>query len=122
MDSLNKALKELKETLTRHGRPGLQPQTAARSAKLLQHKSGATATADSNGSGSYARVFVPDGVRPGDVLELKLSSRTVRVIVDETDAQLEPPRGIPPPPQQQPVESEAAGSMAPQFVMQQCNQ
>ena len=33
--------------------------------------------------GSVATVFVPETVQPGDVLELKLESRTVRVIVED---------------------------------------
>ena len=83
---LGEQLQELKKKYSKHGRPG-HASYDARKAGLLMDASSKAATAGVDGQkGSFARAFVPDGVRPGDTIELKAGAMTVRVIVEHVES------------------------------------
>ena len=85
---LGEQLQELKKRYSKHGRPGHASYEARRKEiGLLTDASSKPSTAGVDGQkGSFARAFVPDGVQPGDTIELKAGAMTVRVIVDHVES------------------------------------
>lgn len=123
-DVLGEQIKELKKTLSLHGRPGhwtyerRKQALSAASAKA----GGGSRTAGIDGSkGSFAQVLVPDDVQIGDVLELRAGDRKIQVTVHEIDgggARVSRPTTAPASRREDPPLGAAPGG----FVMQACGQ
>ena len=82
---LGEQMKELKEKLSMHGRPG-HPSYKEPSKMLTQTSNSSSKSAGIEGQkGNFVNAFVADDVQPGDVIELKAGSKTVRVIVEAVE-------------------------------------